>query len=538
MVHSPNNGNGVIDRQKVKSSGSIWKKRQPEISPAKTAENGNKDLEEESDDVGLKKLLQEKKRKMEFVFGGDSKAAELEFERLSKVKAKLDSMKVKLIDVQNHRAKGAKEPCVIFVPIAKLRGKAVLSSYPAAAFPFSAVVSFTSPAKACPFSLSSLSPSLPSQSSPSSHLADVVVAVSLPLNPPSQKPCNRRHRLSDCSSKRKGCYLCFNMIHLEYGYYPLLGKFCGFVIPSSLSAIDHWSPEVKLLFMEPKNEQPNSSKKAKDLNIEGYPVGGLSIGGHETCIIFPTLKVAFDIGRCPPRAVSQDFLLISHAHMDHIGGLPMYVATRGLYRMKPPTIIVPISVKEDVEKLFEVHRKMDHSELKHNLIGLDVGEEFYLRKDLKVKAFRTYHVISSQGYILYYVRQKLKPEYIGLSGNEIKNLKSSGVEITYTLTEPEIAFTGDTMSDFIVDESNTDVLRARILVIECTFVNNSITVEHAKDYGHTHLSEIIGYAERFKNRAILLIHFSARYTVEEIEEAVTGLPPPLAGRTFALTEGF
>ncbi|XP_015965165.1 pathogenesis-related homeodomain protein isoform X1 [Arachis duranensis] len=123
MVHSPNNGNGITDRQKVKSSGSIWKKRQPEISPAKTAENGNKDLEEGSDDVGLKKLLQEKKRKMEFVFGGDSKAAELEFERLSKLKAKLDSMKVKLIEVQNHRAKGAKEPCVIYVPTAQLREK-------------------------------------------------------------------------------------------------------------------------------------------------------------------------------------------------------------------------------------------------------------------------------------------------------------------------------------------------------------------------------------------------------------------------------
>ncbi|XP_057445114.1 tRNase Z TRZ1 isoform X2 [Lotus japonicus] len=268
--------------------------------------------------------------------------------------------------------------------------------------------------------------------------------------------------------------------------------------------------------MEPGTDESNSareirgshssSKKAKDLNIEGYPVGGLSIGGHETCVIFPTLKVAFDIGRCPPRAVSQDFLLISHAHMDHIGGLPMYVATRGLYRMKPPTIIVPISVKEDVEKLFEVHRKMDQSELKHNLIGLDVGEEFYLRKDLKVKAFRTYHVIPSQ--------------------------------ITYTLTEPEIAFTGDTTSEFIVDEKNTDALRAKVLVLECTFVNNSITVEHAKDYGHTHLSEIISYADRLQNRAILLIHFSARYTVEEIQQAVCALPPPLAGRTFALTEGF
>lgn len=51
----------------------------------------------------------------------------------------------------------------------------------------------------------------------------------------------------------------------------------------------------------------------------------------------------------------------------------MYVATRGLYKMKPPTIIVPKSIKECVESLFEVHRKLDSSELKHNLVGLDIG---------------------------------------------------------------------------------------------------------------------------------------------------------------------
>lgn len=34
------------------------------------------------------------------------------------------------------------------------------------------------------------------------------------------------------------------------------------------------------------------------------------------------------------------------------------------------------------------------------------------------------------------------------------------------MTTPEVAFTGDTMSDFIVDEANIDVLRARILVME------------------------------------------------------------------------
>ncbi|XP_010243024.1 PREDICTED: nuclear ribonuclease Z isoform X2 [Nelumbo nucifera] len=258
-------------------------------------------------------------------------------------------------------------------------------------------------------------------------------------------------------------------------------------------------------------ETTAQSKKKKGIMIEGYPVEGLSIGGQETCVIFPTLKIAFDIGRCPQRAISQEFLFISHGHMDHIGGLPMYVATRGLYKMRPPTIIVPTAIKENVERLFEVHRAMDQSELKHNLISLNVGEEFQLRKDLKVKAFKTYHAIPSQGYIIYSVKQKLKEEYIGLSGNEIKNLKLSGVEITYTVTSPEIAFTGDTMSDFIIDPSNIDVLRSKIL---STFVDNSMTVDNARDYGHTHLSEIVSYADKFENQAILLIHFSARYQAD------------------------
>ncbi|XP_065877030.1 tRNase Z TRZ1 [Euphorbia lathyris] len=291
--------------------------------------------------------------------------------------------------------------------------------------------------------------------------------------------------------------------------------------------------------MNSKQQNAHGKREEKRmLTIEGYPVEGLSIGGHETCIIFPSLNLAFDIGRCPQRAISQDFLFISHAHMDHIGGLPMYVATRGLYRMKPPTIVLPTSIKETVEQLFEVHRKLDGSELNHNLVGLDVGEEFYMRKDLKVKAFRTYHAIQSQGYVVYSVKQKLKREFLGLPPNEIKNLKASGVEITNTVTTPEVAFTGDTMSDFITDENNVDALMARILVMESTFLDDAVEVEHARDYGHTHLSEIVSYADRFENKAILLIHFSARYTVEEIQKAVSGLPPSLADRVFALTDGF
>jgi hypothetical protein len=69
-------------------------------------------------------------------------------------------------------------------------------------------------------------------------------------------------------------------------------------------------------------ERPSSSSGSEKtngaMNIQGYPVKGLSIAGHETCIMFPTLKLAFDIGRCPQHAIYHDFLCISHAHMDHI----------------------------------------------------------------------------------------------------------------------------------------------------------------------------------------------------------------------------
>ncbi|KAH9315986.1 hypothetical protein KI387_024613 [Taxus chinensis] len=258
--------------------------------------------------------------------------------------------------------------------------------------------------------------------------------------------------------------------------------------------------------------QEAKGKNNKGLEIAGYSIEGLSIGGQETCVIVPSLRMAFDIGRCPQRAISQEFLFISHGHMDHIGGLPMYVATRGLYSMRPPTIFVPADIKEHVEKLFEVHRAMDHSELSHNLIALNVGEDYQIRKDIIVKTFKTYHVIPSQGYIIYLVKNKLKKEYLGLPGNDIKQLKFSGVKITDIIETPEIAFTGDTMSDFIVDPNNIDALRAKILIMETTFVDDAMSVEHARDYGHTHLSESM--QTNFKIRQSC--SFTSRHAIELI----------------------
>ncbi|TKY45396.1 Pathogenesis-related homeodomain protein [Spatholobus suberectus] len=124
-THSQKNDKNVTGRKKIKSSS---KKRLPEIPPPPGESGGNKDFMEISDDVSLKKLLKKRKRLVNFTFEGGSQVAELEFERLSKLKTKVDSMKQKLTAIQNYRVKGSdephsNEPSIVYVPTAVLREK-------------------------------------------------------------------------------------------------------------------------------------------------------------------------------------------------------------------------------------------------------------------------------------------------------------------------------------------------------------------------------------------------------------------------------
>lgn len=273
------------------------------------------------------------------------------------------------------------------------------------------------------------------------------------------------------------------------------------------------------------------------LNLKGIAVDAISIGGLETCIQLPGFDLAFDIGRCPGSSVHRNTVLFTHAHIDHMGGITWHSATRSLMNLTPPTYLVPTENVEAIEALFAAARRLDHSELPHSLVPVGPGDEHRLACGLVARPFRSVHVVPCQGYALWQQKKKLKPEYSGLSGPEIRDLRVvRGVEVTDTVEEPVVAFCGDTRIEVLQRESV--VREARVLILECTFIDDRVSVEKCRERGHVHLDEIVKHADLFENEAILLTHFSARYQADEIQKALDEkLPPSLRDRVTPLLNG-
>src|SRR5262249_19094325 len=99
----------------------------------------------------------------------------------------------------------------------------------------------------------------------------------------------------------------------------------------------------------------------------------------------------------------------------------------------------------------------------------------------------------------------------------------------------EVAFPGDTTIEVL--EREEAVRKAKLLILEVTFLDDQVPVKKARAHGHVHLDEVVERADLFQNEAILFTHFSARYSREEIVEALDRrLPASLKARATALVE--
>ena len=272
------------------------------------------------------------------------------------------------------------------------------------------------------------------------------------------------------------------------------------------------------------------------LQLAGLTLEALSIGGLETTLHLPRHKLAFDIARCPPPVVNRSLVFFTHGHMDHVGGIAYHCATRALRGMPPPTYVFPPSYLPDLERLFEAWRVIDRSEMPHRLHALRPGESYAVQRGLRVEPFRSYHTAPAQGYAVVRSKQKLLPEHHGRPGHELQRLREEGVVLTRPVDEVEFAYCGDTTIEVIEREELPRA--ARVLALECTFVDERIPVDAARERGHVHLDEIAARAELFSNDVLLLHHFSSRFTATEIRAAIDQrLPAGLRERVVPLLGG-
>ena len=156
------------------------------------------------------------------------------------------------------------------------------------------------------------------------------------------------------------------------------------------------------------------------------------------------MKLGFDLGAHPWDFMGTPNWLISHCHLDHIAALPLYVARRRLMKMAPPRILLPEYAIGPVRNMLRSFENLDRGRLPCELIGMEAGQEYELSRELVILALETKHRIPSLGYVVIQRRNKLKPEYTELTGEQIRDLKLAGEEITDEFRIPMVGFTGDT----------------------------------------------------------------------------------------------
>jgi ribonuclease Z len=220
---------------------------------------------------------------------------------------------------------------------------------------------------------------------------------------------------------------------------------------------------------------------------------------------------------------------VSHVHLDHVAALPVLVARRRMMKMEPPTIYLPAEAIEGVEMLLRAIQRLDRGRMPATLIGLKPGDEVELSRELVVKAFATKHTIPSLGFLVWERRKKLKPEYQALAGDQIRDLRLSGVEVSAEVRLPKVAYMGDTAPAGL--DANEAIYKVQILILEMTFVAPNERPSLIHKFGHTHLDDLIARADRFENEVIIASHFSTRLHPDQIQRIVDkNLPDSLRGR--------
>ena len=249
------------------------------------------------------------------------------------------------------------------------------------------------------------------------------------------------------------------------------------------------------------------------LDCGQFQIIGKSVAGVETVFAISQWNLTLDAGRAPLFSIHNDYLALTHWHLDHAGGLAHFLSLRCLNDLPPLHIIVPPEKLEATNDFLNLLKKTSDSELSY--LTHPASEKINLQRELTLEGIPNFHCTPSTGYQVTQTRQKLLPKFQNCSEQEIITAKKSGEAITHAITTPLLAFSGDSKGEFLT----TPAVKSQYLLMECSFFDEEINDQKIKDYGHTHIQDWKKHADKIESPVVIMTHTSQRYSRKEIEVA-------------------
>ena len=242
-------------------------------------------------------------------------------------------------------------------------------------------------------------------------------------------------------------------------------------------------------------------------------------------ILLPQLHLALDAGRAHRALPAMTTVVVSHGHVDHLGGVAYWASQRQLQSMGPAQLLAPRAIAPGIEELLATHARLEGGQpYEVEVIAVDDAERYAQRRDFDLAFFSTDHWVPTLGSRLVWRRNRLLPEFADLPGEEIARRRNTGEIVIEEIEANLLAYCADCGPGIL--ENQPQALAAEVLLIECSFFRPGDR-ERAARYGHMHLEDLLAAIERLSCHHLVLLHASRRDRLREVVKTLDERLRPL-----------
>lgn len=242
-----------------------------------------------------------------------------------------------------------------------------------------------------------------------------------------------------------------------------------------------------------------------DFRLEGWSVAGI-----ETTLRVPEWSLAIDCGRVVLPSVTCRHLALTHAHLDHAGGLPGWLGLRSMFRLGPADVYAPAAVCAPLLDVVRIWERLQGVRFDFALHAAAPGDRFALGGGRVLQALPAHHNdVAAVGWAVHEQRHHLRPDLVGRPGPEIAARKRAGEAVTVGHEVTLLATTGDSRASIAAEVA---ALREALVVLhEVTLLSEEHPPVRAHEGGHTHLADLADSPFGEGARVVVPFHVSQRY---------------------------